>query len=325
MSLEIIKTYGASDESWDDFWKASDTSTAFHSRDWAEIWQVFSSGRLQPQPEIVEFSDGRRVLLPLTSEKILRGCARLVHASPGGTFGGWIAEEKLTPEHADCLVRFIRERYGNLQWRCSPYDFEPPAEAGFDPARDVTHVINLEDDAELLVSRMNKKQIPRKVRIAERNGLVLKEIGAEFIEAYTEIYQDCKERWERSTSAYTRDFFQRLERADICEFWGVFDQEERLICAGPILCARRHVVSWLALARSEALEFKPYEFFYYKLILHYREQGKTWFDMNPSGGHKGVAAFKANFGAQEKRCPLISQKSRKVRMLESLAGLLRTR
>jgi hypothetical protein len=31
----------------------------------------------------------------------------------------------------------------------------------------------------------------------------------------------------------------------------------------------------------------------------------TWFDFNPSGGHEGVRAFKAGFGAQLLSCPVV--------------------
>jgi hypothetical protein len=72
MSLRIIGERKATPDEWDTIYADCDYATYFHSREWAEIWQKYTQGDLQPDSKIISFSDGTSVLLPFSSKGVLK-------------------------------------------------------------------------------------------------------------------------------------------------------------------------------------------------------------------------------------------------------------
>ena len=131
---KIERVRRATDQEWDDLEQACPHSTYFHSREWAEVWDRATAGRLRPWPRMVEFVDGERALLPMSIRQAAGGLARSYHSTAAGGYGGWLTERPLSDEHADTLSRYLRYGFGRLDWRLNPYDEQvihaTPAQAG---------------------------------------------------------------------------------------------------------------------------------------------------------------------------------------------------
>ena len=286
----------ATDKEWDEIVQNNNSATFFHTRVWYEI--IARNFGFNVETKLLEFARGVRVLLPLASSKIFKGLAQRYISSPLGTYGGFLSDSGLLEEekevHYKCLFSIK-----NLVLRENPYNELISDFKGY-TKEDFTQVIDLERPNNVLIAGMNKEQVPRKVRQAERCQLQLRKIGEECIGNYYEIYKNCRQRWGGATNNYALAFFKDLCGVKNCDFWGVFTADNELICGGLFLKNNRHVVSWLSIAATRALAMKPYEYLYFNLIFHYKEQGYKWFDFNPSGGHEGVVKFKAGFGAKKR-------------------------
>lgn len=307
ISLKITNVANATDTEWDNIWENCEYATFFHSREWAEIWKQYTQGRFYPAAKILSFSDGTKVLLPLSRQKIAKGWMRSYISSPGGTYGGWLAEQPLSAEHLALLSRYMTTQLGNLFWVINPFAPQPHLNS---INRDLTesnptYVFDLSQDWDSLLRRMNKKQIPKAVRKAQRYDLQMEKLGAKDVPAYFEIYQNCQQRWKGSGDFYSIEMFDLIVRSRHCDFWGVKTPDGGLVCAGPIFKSKRHAVAWLSLAQPDKLMMRPHEFFYYHLFRWYKDQNFRWFDFNPSGGHPGVDAFKKKFGTDILPCPTV--------------------
>lgn len=285
----------ASDKDWDNLLAKDSAATFFHSRDWYSLAEKHYNHKIVPR--LVSFESGRRVLLPLSSHRHRGKLRKRFTSSPFGTYGSFLSDQVLAQDEINALWKLL-SNFSSIVLRENPYSKLLNAYPDF-TYMDFTHAISLTDPWEEIFARMNKKQIPRKVRQAEKNGLVLKRIGTEYVPSYHRIYKKCQSRWGRVTSNYSEEFFEDLMSLHGCDFWGVFNSNGDIIGGGPLLKCNYHVVSWLTLASPETFHQKPYEFAYFNLIRHYKEKGFRWFDFNPSGGHKGVAQFKENFGAEK--------------------------
>jgi CelD/BcsL family acetyltransferase involved in cellulose biosynthesis len=101
------------------------------------------------------------------------------------------------------------------------------------------------------------------------------------------------------------------------------------VCYGKIiagaLCfySKHHVAYWHGAAYSDYFKLRPVNLLMYEAIRHACEQGYSWFDFNPSGGHEGVKAFKRSFGTQEVLCPVVKTQSSFSKVLKLLQRKVR--
>src|SRR4051794_39049705 len=114
MSLTVTKVWSPSAKEWDDAWRDCPYSTYFHGREWAEIWQTYTQGRIAPDPLGLEISDGTQIILPFSEQKIFKGFATRHISSPAGTFGGWLACKSLDEPQQALLMQLIAKRYPDL-------------------------------------------------------------------------------------------------------------------------------------------------------------------------------------------------------------------
>lgn len=277
---------------------------------------------MRPDARIVTFDDGVEALLPLTFRESRKGLVHGWLSSPAGTYGGWIADERLTAGHGAELVQYLQQRHPDLTLRVNPFD--PVQSQLFAPdAAEVTWVIDLSQSAGAIEAGMHGKQIQRKVRKADGYGLLLERLDIAQLDALYAVYRDCLLRWKAVRQVHDIGLFQALiESADV-DFWGVRTPSDDVVAVALVLKAARHVVPWAAYATSLSLRQQPYEFMFHALIHHYRDRGYRWFDFNPSGGQAGVERFKRSFGAQRMDCPLIVRTSAWAQVVGHIAGMLR--
>lgn len=87
--------------------------------------------------------------------------------------------------------------------------------------------------------------------------------------------------------------------------------------------AKSHVVYWRGAAYSDYFELRPVNLLMYEAIKHACENGYSWFDFNPSGGHEGVKAFKKSFGPTALRADIVSISSMSYRLAMKVESIWR--
>lgn len=326
MSLSIVEIGSASAGEWDAVWKECDYATYFHSREWSEIWSTYTEGSLQGLPLAVRFSDGKRVILPFSVQRILRGFSKLYLLSPAWTFGGWIALDGLGTDHTRLLTEYILQRTRNLVWRLNPYSSQVDIAMEKYGQPDETHAINLADGFDAIVRRWKKAggSTLRKARRARREGVSIRlAVSREDWRAYYDVYSSSLDRWHnRNMPVYDvygwrifQDMFVR--KSPYIKLWLAFC-DNKVVAGALCFYAKRHSVYWHGAALEDYFPRRPVNLLMYETIKHACEQGYAWFDLNPSGGYEGVKAFKKTFGAIALPCPVIEIETRSTHLLRRI-------
>jgi len=314
MSLSIQGSRATLPREWDETWESCDYATYFHSREWAELWERHSQRRLRPWPRSLEFSDGCRLVLPLTARVGRFGMLHGWESSPAGTFGGWISTDELTSDHVQLAVEWLRRECPDLVWRVNPY-FEPRDYVdGLGAREDVTHVLDLADGYETIAEGWKKSggSTARKIRQAERSGIRGREAGSQrdWTE-YVACYESSLSRWgDAATLRYAPELFEILRelQSPHVRLWLAL-LEDAVVAGALCFYARSHVVYWHGAARAEYFDRRPVNALMAEIIRNACESGYRWFDFNPSGGLQGVESFKTSFGALPLDCPVVVQHS----------------
>jgi len=308
MEMSIDKVTKASPEEWDKVWRGCDYATYFHSREWAEVWQDYTEGEIQPSPSLVYFTDGKKALLPLSCHRSVKWLRRKHKylSSPAGTYGGWLSDDVLDMSHAKLLGDYLLNDLGSLLWRINPYD-ELAVNSGIVPSRqDETHAIELTPGFEAIFKGWTKGHRSA-AKKAQREGVEIRLARSpEDWEAYFLAYQDSLERWgNKASSQYKRSLFDgmRSQRSQNILLW-LATFNGRVIAGCLCLYAKHHVAYWHGAAVEEYFKLRPVHLLVYEIVRNACDKNYQWFDFNPSGGHEGVMSFKKSFGAQPLPCPL---------------------
>lgn len=307
MSLSIQKIRPASTKEWDAIWRKCDYSTYFHSREWAEIWNVYTSGFIRPEPKMVIFSDDKKALLPLAVKESHMGIIKTYLSSPALTFGGWLSSDKLGVTHALLMVEYLTGKLGNITWRLNPYDelvFKADVRG---TTHEVTHTINLSEGFDVAYDRWSKAK-QRAVRKALKNRVSVKTASTlEDWKEYYRVYKDSLRRWNDKTSpAYRWELFEEMFRrkSPNIKLW-LAVHEEKVVAGDLLFYAKNHVVDWHAAALKDYFHLKPTVLIVYEALRDACERGYTWFDLNPSGELEGTRVFKEELGTEVLKCPVL--------------------
>jgi len=322
MNVAIASVRPARAGEWDSIWEACEYATFFHSREWSEIWSVYSKGRWRPDPRWLTFSDGRQALLPLASRKQLQGLGRRYVSSPGGTFGGWISADALSAEHGEALVHWLTHKLGRLEWRLNPYD--PLAHQLEVPVTtlDETHAVDLSPGFDAL------RCGGAKVKKALREGVTIGVAASEGDwRSYFGIYEESLRRWgEQASSQYRWELFDDIRRRESprIKLW-LARFQNRVIAGALCFYARRHAVYWHGAALEAHFQLRPVNLLMHEAIRDACERGCAWFDFNPSGAHEGVKAFKKSLGGQPLPCPIVKIETTWRRTTKAIAAFVKKR
>jgi hypothetical protein len=322
-SLSIINVRLASLSEWDMIWRECVYSTYFHSREWAEIWSRYTKGKMFLTPFLIEFSDGKKALLPFSCmqrdsmSSILMGTRRLYVSSPECTYGGWLSADNLDDNHAILLLNLIKKKFGNLFWRLNPYDDIASKSDIRISDEGETHAINLEKGFDTVFSNMSKGHRSA-VKQAIRSGVSIRiATSLEDWQEYFRVYEASVSRWgDRLLNVkYSWDLFHQIfkRNSPYVELW-LSVHQDRVISGALCFHTKRHYVYWHGASLETYFNFRPVNLLLYEVLKKACEKKYTWFDFNPSGRLEGVKAFKERFGAQVLRCPIVILKPRNIRV-----------
>ena len=307
MAIEIVGTGETTVAEWARAYSSCERATFFHGPKWSEIWEAYTRGRYRPTPRLVEFSDGRAVVLGMTTERVGLGVERH-HLSPGGTYGGWVGAEPLPCEHVEVLTREILQ-LRSLVWRLSPYD-QDDASLRPDGHHDVTHVIDLRDGANAARGRW-RSSARQQTRRAERAGVRVREGSTrdDWL-AYDALYRMSIERWDQPALLYEKSLFMLLHELATPAVRLFLAEENGRPAAGAVLfVAHRHAVYWHGASVGQEVPGAS-NLLHWRILERLASQGIELYDLNPSGGHAGVARFKDTLGAERLPAPIVIEPHR---------------
>jgi hypothetical protein len=294
MTLQVVRMRLASKAEWDRIWSGCAYATYFQSREWSEIWQHSSCGNLVPSPYLLDFSDGRHAIFPMTWDntdlKYL--------SSPGGTYGGLISLMPLDGLHHTVAALAVRQRLGSLFLRLNAIG-DVAEVSGFPGMHhDETDVLCLDGGFDEVYRNWSDRH-KRATMKAQKEGVEVRTASSEeHWRAYFDIYQSSLERWGTNASShYYWSFFKTMMERNSrnIRLWLSF-YHGRPVAGALCLYAKNHVGYWHGAALSDYFQVKPVQLLFYEAILHASSKGYCYFDFNPSGGHAGVRSFKQGFG-----------------------------
>lgn len=310
MKISITRVSQATENEWDTAWKNCDYATYFQSREWSELWSLYTQGKIFPTPLSVRFSDGNFAIIPLSCSQKFAGLLKTYLMSPAGTFGGWISPDSLTIEHAQLLVNFCEKQISRLVWRLNPYDVNfSKINLESLPEKDETHAINISRGFDDIYKSWTKGHSSA-ARKARKEGVFVKQADTlEDWRCYYEVYQDSLRRWgEKSSSKYDWKLFLemfKLNSPNIKLWLSIY--QKQVVSGALIFYSKNHVVYWHGAALQAYFHVKPVNLLMYEAIKDACEKGYFWFDFNPSGGHEGVKKFKKSFGTESLPCPIVKK------------------
>jgi len=308
-NISIVSIDEINRQAWDDVWRSCCHGTYFQSPEWHEIWSAYTSGRMRPTPLQFGFSDGKRAIVPISVERQCGGLMQTAWSSPAGTYGGWISLDEITDVHGTLIEDLMCHRFPSLIWRRNPHD---PRQRGMCSAHlrmDYTHVVPLSSDPEML-GRMAKPSCLRNARKAERDGLrVRRAVALADWESYLRIYSESLRRWgAEATSRYDPSLFIDMfrRRSKSIQLW-LAEKEGTILSGALMLYSRNHAIYWHGANADISRGSGSANILFLSIMSDAMERGIAVFDFNPSGGHRGVEAFKESFGAVRVECPMLVQ------------------
>ena len=314
--VSISEMRRSSFSEWDSYWSNCCYSTYFHGREWAEIWQMESRGKICPAPLLVTFSDGKSALLPLSCKNdssfrgVVEGRQKSYVSSPQGTYGGWLSADDLSGNHILLLNDLMRKKFSNLTWKINPFDNNLSHfihEISWD---DETRVINLKKgfDANF---REFRKSNRRNVRAAARRGVSIRVADClDDWQDYYAVYEDTVDRWGGTkaivTSKYNWTLFRQLfyRNSPNIRLW-LACHENKIIAGKLCFSSKRHVVIWHSAALKSHLNLGPVQVLVAEIMKDASTKGYSWLDFNPSAGLKGVEIYKQGLGGEALKCPFV--------------------
>lgn len=327
MSLSVLDISPATSVQWDSIWRECNYATYFHSREWAEIWEKYTKGKLVPSPLLIKFSDGCRVIVPLSKERILKGIVHTHISSPAGTYGGWISADVITENHAILLTNYLMAKVDNLIWRINPIDALAVKSEVIINKEDETHVIDLSVGFEAIHQDWTNGSFPvvRKVRKARDHGVSIRlaESEDDWL-SYFQVYEESLVRWgDKATTQYSLDFFEEIYslKSNHVNLWLAL-YNNKIIAGALCFYAKNHVVYWHGAALGEYFNLRPVNLILYTAIKDACTNGYLFFDFNPSGGLEGVKKFKRSFGAKSLPSNVVQTSSLMLKLISGIAKLM---
>jgi len=309
MSLSIQQVRTATPDEWDELWGSCSYGTYFQSREWAEIWEEYTTGKIRPLPIMVAFSDGIEALWPLSVNRRYKGLIREYQSSPGGTVGGWLSVDSLTLEHAGLLARYFLKKYHHFIWRLNPYDSHVNQLGLEVSVEDETQAIDLKLGFDAVFKSWSKGHRSAVKKAAREGVWVRRASSLEDWREYYRIYRRSLMRWgEKATSQYGWELFECfVNRASSnVQLWlSVYD--ETIVAGALCFYAKNHVVYWHGAALDDYFSIRPVNHLISEIVKELCESGCRWFDFNPSGGHDGVRAFKKSFGTKDLKSDILAK------------------
>ena len=277
-------------------------------------------GKIFPEGVVVQFSDGKKALLPLSCHKIANGLMKRYLSSPARTYGGPISLDGLEADHRKLLYQYFLKHYPNIVLRINPFDSPYDIEALKPSMADETCVLELSRNFDEIVHTWTKGHRSAVTKAMKAGITIRLAHSADDWKRYYDIYLSSFRRWgDKATSKYHWEFFKILSdlNTPYVKLW-LAEFERQCVAGAVIFYARNHAVYGYAAALEEFFSMRPVNLLLFEVIKDASSRKFSWFDFNPSGGHEGVMKFKQSFGSQKMSCPIVDKQSFVLKNMEKL-------
>jgi hypothetical protein len=313
-ALRITSCRAASIEEWESVCRECDYTTFFHTPWWTSVFCNAKNDRMEKAAQVIAFSDGLSVLVPLTRKRFPGKLLSVYWSSPANTYGGWLSSHPLSIEHGRLLINHLLS-FRNIVWRENPYDphittLEIPRSE-----EDFTQAIDLKNGLDAVNARSDYSHRRAVRKAVESNVTVIQASNFELWKSYFSLYRASRVRWHDKgcgrSREYSLDFFRSLyECPTACRTLWLALYDGAPIAGTLCFYWNRHAVSWSSAGRAEFFHrYRPNDLLYDRVIRHAAEHGYRWFDCNPSAGLQGVIDFKQHLGAQKMRSRFVNKRS----------------
>ena len=320
MEPEIIQTGVPTDPQWDSAWAQSDNATFHHSREWHQIWQTYTQGSIAPCPISIEFSDGKKAVIPLSVHAVLKGTVKRYLSSPATSYGGWFSTEQLTGQHHELILNHLSQAFPALILRFNPLiNYKPGGFAQY-IKEDTTQMITFDGD---FTSQFKTWTKGHKAAItqARKAGVTTRLAAADADwDQFYQMYLDSFQRWgDKATSKYKPDFFQAFRdlNSRFVNLW-LADYQGQTVAGSLIFYSKRHVMYGYSAALGKFFNLRAMNVLLHDVIKDACEKKYAYFDLSPSGGHSGVASFKKSFGAHEVSANILERQPGWLKTMEKI-------
>lgn len=247
-----------------------------------------------------------------------------------GTYGGIICDGPIDEEETTSLYDIARrDGITSLRGCTSPLD-ENVARLLLPPeiksTSDFTHLLRIDRPYPEVVAGFSETN-RRNIRKGKRSGIEVRLASSlDDIREYFLLYASTVRRWEDEPAIrfdwplFRNCFDLASENPDNIRFW-MATLDEQPIAGACIFYWNSHVVYWHGASLSEHLDKRPNNVLFDHIIRDAVDGGFAYFDFNPSGGHEGVARFKASFGAEQVEIRRWRYQSPVFTLLDGLRGL----
>lgn len=318
---------GVEEATWWDVARQCDYATFFHT----PLWHRLGTRAVEGSRDI-SFSavlpDGTRAVVPLLKlpTRYLRLFGEAV-STFAGCYGGPIADRPLAPGDRSRLYAAADRVLGRTVLNGNPLaEGREQRPRGFDEVADTTHLLRLDAPFDEIFSRFSKGH---KASTKQGRGAgVVTRVGtsSEDYRRYFALYEAALERWgEDTTSRYPWSLFDESQglaarHPDEIRLW-LGERSGTVVSGALVFYWNRHAVYWHGASNDEGRDVSATNVVLADVIKDACVRGLEWFDLNPSGGHEGVAAFKRRFGAEEVGFPRYRRAHAPARLAHSLGRL----
>lgn len=290
--MKIIKEQDTS--KWLEIINKDPFATYFHTPNWYEIAKSY--GVIDSYNCFLLNIDGIEYRFPIATKKLLKGLSSHSICSPFGTFGGVITENRdISIAHKGLIINFLL-RHKNITFRDNPY--RPLFTENLDE-QDFTQAIFLDDvDLENVYKGWSKGHRSAAKKSLREGVTIRLAMTQQDWDDYYDIYLDSLSRWgEGATSTYRKELFSIIREKDGVRLWLAF-YEGKAISGCLCFYHNKHIAYWHGAGLADYFRLSAVHALQAHIITDAKESDFDYYDLNPSGGHKGVIKFKKGFNTR---------------------------
>jgi Acetyltransferase (GNAT) domain len=294
-------------DAWLDVARSCDYATFFHTPIWSElVTRTFPE--LRNVTRYAMLGSGTRVVLPLVeTARRLGGRLSFAQSTAFGCYGGLIADGPVDEPARDQVHRSaLRSGIVELEITQSPFaPFSAPSFRAVGIRDDFTDLLSLAGGFSAVSARFTSER-RREIKKGRESGVRTRVATTlDDYRSYFAAYEDSLRRWgEGVTLRYPWDLFEVCH--DLAQrhpahvkLW-LAEQDGETLGGALNFYWNQHAVGWHSAAYTRAFDSYAFAILVADAVEEACERGFAWFDLNPSGGLEGVAAFKSRFGGERR-------------------------
>lgn len=275
----------------------------FETPNWYSLWERYFNATTRT---LLLDDDLLLSMIQLTGAK---GLVNFKNSSPAGTYSNFRSlKGPLRLKQSD--IKDIQKVTGVNFLRLSPFSnisiegITDSVETEFTQYIDLLSIKNITEDWSRNHKRLYQKAIQESVSVLQTNQ-------ESDWKQYVNLYKGfIKNKGEKASSSYKDKLFESIFDLDTNEraLW-IVKRDKQLVAGRLVFYTKDIAIEWHACSLSKANEIGANQLLIYSIIQDAITRGIHIYDFNPSGGNKGVIAFKEKFGAQKRESLVFHQYS----------------